>query len=418
MSCTQKRLQRILEQAYEQVPYFNGVINDLIDEPSDINPTLLKKIPTFSKQDICSVGWENFVSGKFLKNDYSVNIDADIRLERTSGTTGNPMQILWKNSDYFASSRFHWQYRFKNFGITPNSRMCTTLRNLPGNDIYYINNKKNKFVFSIMRFNRETVTHIFAKLNEYQPEWLYIQNSVLYVLTYFAKKYRLKFPKSIRYIEFIGEPICNYYREKIHEIIPAPSSNMYGCVETNGISYECQFGNNHIISDNVLLEIVDTHGHPIPDGNIGYVCVTGLHNTGMPMIRYRLNDLATIKKQVCNCNNKNPIIDVKAGRMTEFLLLDDAAVFDKAKLFCPINAGLSYFKPKAHDLIFNLKMNTLDNYELLVLKNDHHSSDISQIVREMFNLYQLPNIRFSIKYTKHVDQALPIGLLRLKEVIS
>lgn len=412
MTDTDKQIKRILETAYNEVPYFNHIINEIIQSTDEITPELFHRLPIFNKKTILEIGWENFVSGNYLDEEYRPRLKGIARIEKTSGTTGNPMGILWKNSDFFASNMNHWKYRSANYGISPNSRMCTSSKNIPGDDVYYIDPRSGKMTFSIKLLNEETIRRIIEKINEYEPEWLYIQNSILYVLVYFAEKYGLKFPSSIKYIEYIGEPLCEYYRKRIYDNIPCPSSDMYGCVETNGISYECREGHHHLLTDNVIVEIVDEDGNSIPDGECGYVCVTGLHNTAMPMLRYRLNDIAKITKNVeCNCGNKNPIIDIKAGRMTEYLLLDDASVFPDAKLFCPINSGLQGFEPHSNDIVFNLKMNALDDYDINVYQNNCKDIDVADILTRLFAAYKLPNIRFTVSYVEAFDSSKPAGML-------
>ena len=46
------------------------------------------------------------------------------------------------------------------------------------------------------------------------------------------------------------------------------------------------------MSPHVYLEIVDDLGNPVSDGKMGHVLVTCLTNKAMPLIRYKLGDLA------------------------------------------------------------------------------------------------------------------------------
>ena len=58
----EKLISRVLKTAYEETPYFNNVINEIIEDTHDIAPELLCKLPVFDKQTIIKFGWENFVS--------------------------------------------------------------------------------------------------------------------------------------------------------------------------------------------------------------------------------------------------------------------------------------------------------------------------------------------------------------------
>lgn len=410
---------RVLHSAYNEVPYFNNVINEMISESDEsetnfLTVELFKRLPIYDKRRIIKIGWENFVSEQYLDEEYHA-ILTSARLERTSGTTGRPMSILWSNRDYFASGRYHWNYRSQHFGITPHSRMCTSSKHIPGDDICHIDWAVNKMTFSIKELNRETIPRIFNYLHSYQPEWLYLQNSILYVLLYFAKQLDLHFPESIRYIEYIGEPLCPYYRAEIAKWIPVPSSNMYGCVETNGIAYECSEGNLHVMTDNVHIEIVNRDGQCLPDGETGYVCVTGLHNTAMPILRYRLNDRAHfVTDQDCPCGNSNPIIELDAARFPSFLILNDATVYPEADLYFPMNGGLECPSVKPTDILFNLQMNELDHYDVLVYQNLDKEIDVAAVLGALTRAYGLPEIRFSVQRIDAQLPSLSAGILRVR----
>ncbi len=418
MDYPKKEILRILNAAYNEVPFFNNVINSMLPdsvgaEDDFLTTELFERLPIFTKRNVKKGGWANFVSGKYLDEEYQP-ILTSARLERTSGTTGRPMSILWSNRDYFASGRYHWKFRAQNFGITPNSRMVTSSKYIPGDDVFYLEPAGNKLTFSIKALNRETIPRIFEQLHQYQPEWLYLQNSILYVLLYFAERLNLHFPKSIRYIEYIGEPLCPYYRAEIERAIPVPSSNMYGCVETNGIAYECRERHFHLMPENVYVEIVDHKGKRLPDGESGYVCVTGLHNTAMPILRYRLNDRAHIVTDLqCACGNPNPIIKLDAARFPSFLLLDNPAVYSDAALYYPVNGGLECPAAEPNDILFSLQMNDLDHYDVLLYQYPDKTINVEALLNSITHAYGLPKIRFTVQTVKEQTPHLPVGMLRI-----
>lgn len=421
-----KKIKRVMNTAYEEVPYFNNLINDILsdsmeetdssvgsqEEISLTEKEIFERLPIFDKKKIIEVGWANFVCGRYLDDNLRPILQY-ARMEKTSGTSGPAMSILWNHTDYFSSTKYHWGYRYQNHGINTKSRMCTASKRIPGDDICYVDPSGNKMTISTCKLNHETVPRIFSFLHDYQPEWLYMQNSVLYTLLYYAKQLNLRFPESIRYIEYIGEPVCPYYREIIGRTIPVPSSNMYGCVETNGIAYDCGEGHFHILPENVWVEIVDREGNRLPDGEVGYVCVTGLHNTAMPMLRYRLNDRARlITNHQCACGNPHPIIELHASRLPEYLLLDDPTIYADAALYYPINSGLELPPVEPDDLLFNMRMTELDHYEVFVYRNpigEHHTDEL---LRSLFKAYGLPDIRFTVQEVEEQLPRRPAGLLR------
>ncbi len=422
MNITDKRLKRILHSAYYEVPYYNNIIN-LILPPSDedesdfLTPELFYQIPIFDKNKLIAIGWENFVSCQYLDKDLRPILKL-ARMEKTSGTSGPPMSILWNNRDFWASNRYHWNYRFQHFGITPNSRMCTTSMRSYGEDVCSLEEHRNILKFSTLVWSQDTVIRIFEHLHMFKPEWLYLSSSVLYLLVRYAKRLNMKFPDSIRYIEYIGEPICPYYRKEIEKVLPVPSSNMYGCVETNGIAYECKNRKLHLLPDNTYVEIVNDDGKRLPDGEVGYVCVTGLHNTAMPMLRYRLNDRARIlPARTCSCGNPNPVLELHAARIPEYLILDDSHVFSGAFLYHPFNCNIDLVSVEPDDILFNFRMGKLDHYEVFVYQNPHDYVGIENVLRAIFNAYGLQNIQFTLKNASSPMPDRPAGLLRIKNKV-
>lgn len=408
----EKLISRVLKTAYEETPYFNNVINEIIDEDDEITSDLLYKLPIYDKQTIIKLGWENFVSIECYDSE-NCAINNGVRVEKTSGTTGGPMAILWRKDEYYSSTKAHWKFRYENFNITPSSRVCVSRKNIPGNGLYYID--KNKLIISIKMMNNETILEIVKAINDFQPEWFYMQSSILYILVYVASRKKLMFPKSIRYIEYIGEPVCGYYRNEIAKCIPAQTSDMYGCVETNGIAYECRYGKKHLLEENVRVDIIDLVGNVVEEGTPGFVCVTGLHNTAMPILRYRLNDLAYIKTQIrCKCGNASPVIELTAARLPEYLLFDDLSIYGKARIVYPVNSGLQLYEIGDCDILFNLRMNSLDAYDIVIRKGGSEVTDIMSMLHDILMAYRLPSIRFSVKSVEEIDFRMPVGIIRLR----
>jgi phenylacetate-CoA ligase len=87
----------------------------------------------------------------------------------------------------------------------------------------------------------------------------------------------------------------------------------------------------HINAESVLLEFV-RDGRPVGPGEQGDILVTDLLNFGMPLIRYRIEDVGIPADRVCSCGRKLPLIDNVAGRVTDFLIAPDGRRVSGASL--------------------------------------------------------------------------------------
>jgi len=99
---------------------------------------------------------------------------------------------------------------------------------------------------------------------------------------------------------------------------------VYGAMEAGRIAFGCRPGGAlHVRMDGVDLEILLDDGRPAPPGQNGQVVLTSLLYGCMPVIRYRLGDLACWDDAPCGCGLWWPRIRLHEGRGSEVLALPD-----------------------------------------------------------------------------------------------
>lgn len=107
----------------------------------------------------------------------------------------------------------------------------------------------------------------------------------------------------------------------------------YYCNEVWAIAAECEHGSLHQFVDNVVLELVDEEGRPVPDGEPGHVLVTGLNNFVQPFIRYRLGDLVARRSGfACACGRHFPVLEPVVGRDNDYFMHPDGHKVHPAKI--------------------------------------------------------------------------------------
>ena len=112
----------------------------------------------------------------------------------------------------------------------------------------------------------------------------------------------------------LGETMPPATRAKISKAYGARVYDIYGAREIGRIASECPEGDGHHVHDsNIYLEIVDDHGKSVMPGESGIVLITTLQNPGMPLIRYRLGDVATVGHP-CSCGRGLMHIETILGR--------------------------------------------------------------------------------------------------------
>lgn len=107
-------------------------------------------------------------------------------------------------------------------------------------------------------------------------------------------------------------------REVIERVFRAPVYNRYGSREVGDIACECEAHSGlHTSPLAHYLEIVRDDGTPVMPGEIGELVVTSLVNYTMPLVRYRIGDMAAWGEQKCSCGRSWPMLKEVVGRLSD-----------------------------------------------------------------------------------------------------
>jgi len=133
-----------------------------------------------------------------------------------------------------------------------------------------------------------------------------------------ARERGLEFP-DLRLVVGVGERMGPAERVAIAQGFAAPVCDSYGAVEAGNIAFECPSGSGcyHVQADNLLLEIL-ADGKPAGPGAVGEVVVTPFNCRAMPLIRYRLGDLAAWGGP-CPCGSALPTLQHLHGRENDII---------------------------------------------------------------------------------------------------
>src|SRR5919198_824704 len=95
-----------------------------------------------------------------------------------------------------------------------------------------------------------------------------------------------------------AEPWTEAMRVKIEGLLGLKALDIYGLSEIIGPGVACESldsgGMLNVAEDHFYVEAVDTEGNPVPDGTPGELVFSTLTKTGMPLLRYRSGDVATL----------------------------------------------------------------------------------------------------------------------------
>jgi phenylacetate-CoA ligase len=115
-------------------------------------------------------------------------------------------------------------------------------------------------------------------------------------------------------------------RRKIEQVFGCRTAEMYGAREVSMLATECAEGSLHVNEEVVLLEVLGPDGAPAPPGRLGEVAVTALHNTELPLIRYRIGDAAAFEPGACPCGRTLRRLDLRVGHLEEMVMRRDGSL--------------------------------------------------------------------------------------------
>ena len=120
-------------------------------------------------------------------------------------------------------------------------------------------------------------------------------------------------------------------REDIERRLGICACDIYGLSEIAGpgVACDCQFKTGmHFQDDHFYPEIVDVNTlEPLPMGESGELVITTLTKEGMPLLRYRTRDIASLNDDPCPCGRTSVKLNKITGRSDDMLIIRGVNVF-------------------------------------------------------------------------------------------
>jgi phenylacetate-CoA ligase len=332
---TYKKLQALLSSqwdSYEKIKRRREIsLRDILDHAAKntiwYNKTLSKKvgpssqwkqldgIPLLEKEDIKTIGPIQFMD---FTNSYITHKIA------TSGSTGSPMII------FADREQLEWRFAATLRALTwtgwkigkKQLRLWHQKIGMKRGQVY----KEKLDAFLLRRkfvpafeFNEEKVEELFLLIEKYKP---FIIDGYAESFDYLTKHDRLIQHKTGAVMSS-AQTLTSQVRSKLEKKITKKVYDKYGSREFSGIAYECGKGPwFHVVSECYIIEILDSELNQVQPGQTGEIVVTDLKNKVMPMIRYRIGDIATAVDETkpCECGRESQRIGAIAGRTAALIV--------------------------------------------------------------------------------------------------
>jgi phenylacetate-CoA ligase len=127
--------------------------------------------------------------------------------------------------------------------------------------------------------------------------------------------------RPLRSIVSWGDTLYAHYRQMIERAFGTRVLDTYGISEGMQVCAQCEKrGLYHIHALDVIVECVDGEGRPVRAGQAGHLLLTRLHPGPMPLIRYRVGDMAVMSDRFCACGRGFSTMESIQGRDTDVVI--------------------------------------------------------------------------------------------------
>ncbi len=318
-----KRLHKIVEYVYHNVPFYRHKLQEMDLSPSDIRTIDdIVKLPFTTKQD--------------LRDNYPFGLQAApqsevIRIHASSGTTGNPTIVGYTRKDISIWSEC--------------MARSLTAYGVGREDIFSVSYGYGLFTGGLGAHNGvETVgaSVVPASTGNTEKHARLIRDLgvtgiactpsyALYLAETMERMGITRDQIKLRVGAFGAEPWTENMRTEIQDRLGLKGYNLYGLSEIMGpsVSYECEEQNgSHINEDHFFPEVIDPVTlEPLPAGQTGELVFTTLTKEGMPVLRYRTRDLCALLPGECPCGRTNVRMSAIHGRTDDMLIIRGINVF-------------------------------------------------------------------------------------------
>ncbi len=302
------KLRRLLDYCYHHIPYYREQFRRLGAEPGDFKkPEDLETFPILEKETLRDRA-DEFVDPKADRNGWIEY--------RSSGSTGIPL-ALWYLPDERLRMGFTVTREFLHNGLKPWYRMVNITEprhSAPKNRWYHrlgIMDERFLSVYDGAELNLE-------KLLEIRPHLLIGFPSVLMLIG--DRLRRRGAGWNLKLLFTLAEVLTPTDREVLKELWGIEPVDLYGANEVGHIAFQCgRRGGYHINVDSLHVELIRS-GKPVLPGERGEVVVTNFDLRVMPIIRYRVGDVAQFSDGFCSCGCRFPMLQGIAGRSDGFIV--------------------------------------------------------------------------------------------------
>jgi len=406
------KLKKIINQAYERVPFYRERFRDIGFNPNDIrNAEDILPIPPTTKEDIMLNFPEGITAQGMDRTQW--------KYVASSGTTRQIMGIhdfRKANINWAAGLRAHKLAGNHTIGkkwmeIPPH--MCTNICGIDdsgdgekliskkmvslllkwdyrglGQHFYQYFYRQRQNIYRRVTLpsfgsegtnipEKDILTYI-ESIRKYQPHTLEGLPLYLYTFAKYLMKKEIPPPK-VGVIKPFGGSMTSIMKETIGKAFGCEVNDTYGCSEMGFMACDCEKHEGlHLFMDLYHIEVC-RKGIPVAPGELGKLYITDLENVAMPWIKYDVGDIGRYFIEDHGCGRKSIRLQVE-GRIEDTLSNSRGELFTSDQIF-------DFFHGFKEIDNFQLVEKSKGNFDLLCVPDNGTDINKERIIQEFKKFY-------------------------------
>ncbi|WP_129596659.1 phenylacetate--CoA ligase family protein [Methanohalophilus profundi] len=377
-----KRLKKTAASVYENVPFYNDKFKALDVSPENINSVDdITNLPITKKPDLRA----NYPFGLFATHKKDV-----VRIHASSGTSGKPTVVGYTENDIRTWADM--MARDLNMtGIGPDDVFQNSLNyGLFTGGLGFHNGAERLGAMTVPAGTGNTARQL-EMMQDFGVTVINCTPSYALYLAETAEEMDILDKLSLRIGTFGGEPWSSNTRKDIENVFGMKAYDSYGLSELigPGVAFECEEQDGlHIWDDHFLVEVLDSNGEQVAEGEKGELVLTSLTKEAFPVIRYHTGDITRLLESECACGRTSTRISRIMGRADDMLIV----------------RGINIFPSQIEDVLVGINEIT-DQFQILLKRNAHKMDEITVRVELSDNAFT-GELKDLAAVKKHVENEL------------
>lgn len=314
----EQKLTALIQHAYATSPWYKQVMDQAgIDPQEQITLERLKAFPITTKADIRE-NVDSFISTAYSKDT--------LNKAKTGGSTGVSLNLFFDEqcqqlrnaAQMYADGFARWRPGIRVAAVWGNPPVARTMKQKLRSYLL-----ERMIYLDTMDLNPRSMNDFVERWQDFQPQVVFGHAHSIYIFAKYLVENQIMDLRPLGVVT-TSMMLLEQERNVIEQAFACQVTNRYGCEEVGLITVECeQHSGMHINTPHIILEALDGNNEPVSEGQAGKLVITDLNNFGMPLIRYRVEDVGVLSDRHCPCGRSTPLLERLEGRVADFLKKPD-----------------------------------------------------------------------------------------------